>query len=230
MEQTLHRTLSDVESDENTNQKNNKKPSSPATDTANGCFDCNICLDSAHEPVVTLCGHLYCWPCIYKWLHVQSYSDDVDNEPKCPVCKSKISQSSLVPLYGRGTSSGPDHKRPQFGTPIPRRPPPVGLMPHQHQNEPVNTNHFQHNPYSNYPSSFGNAAMSSAISPTVGMFGEMMFSMFGSDTGIFHYPYANNYFIGGPNRIRRQEMRVDKSLNRVSIFLFCCFILCLLLF
>eukprot|EP00592_Proboscia_alata_P005065 CAMPEP_0194375024 /NCGR_PEP_ID=MMETSP0174-20130528/23479_1 /TAXON_ID=216777 /ORGANISM="Proboscia alata, Strain PI-D3" /LENGTH=722 /DNA_ID=CAMNT_0039154947 /DNA_START=111 /DNA_END=2279 /DNA_ORIENTATION=- len=31
-------------------------------------FDCNICLESVVEPVVTLCGHLYCWPCLYKWL------------------------------------------------------------------------------------------------------------------------------------------------------------------
>ncbi|CAD5327030.1 unnamed protein product [Arabidopsis thaliana] len=24
--------------------------------------------DSVQEPVVTLCGHLFCWPCIHKWL------------------------------------------------------------------------------------------------------------------------------------------------------------------
>ena len=24
------------------------------------CFSCNICLDSAHNPIVTLYGHLYC--------------------------------------------------------------------------------------------------------------------------------------------------------------------------
>lgn len=33
-------------------------------------FDCHICFDSPNDPVVTPCGHLYCWSCIYKvgWL------------------------------------------------------------------------------------------------------------------------------------------------------------------
>ena len=29
-------------------------------------FECNICYDLAQSPVVTLCGHLYCWPCLYR--------------------------------------------------------------------------------------------------------------------------------------------------------------------
>ena len=29
-------------------------------------FDCNICFDAAREPVVTQCGHLYCWQCLHQ--------------------------------------------------------------------------------------------------------------------------------------------------------------------
>jgi hypothetical protein len=28
-------------------------------------FECNICLDDVREPIVTQCGHLYCWYAIY---------------------------------------------------------------------------------------------------------------------------------------------------------------------
>lgn len=60
-------------------------------------FECNICLELAKEPVVTCCGHLFCWPCLYQWLHVHcSYQE-------CPVCKGKVNESSIVPIYGRGS-------------------------------------------------------------------------------------------------------------------------------
>lgn len=42
-------------SKENKDNKENKE--SP--------FQCIICLETAKEPVVTKCGHLFCWPCIY---------------------------------------------------------------------------------------------------------------------------------------------------------------------
>ena len=30
-------------------------------------YECNICYEVATEPVVTMCGHLYCWPCLYRY-------------------------------------------------------------------------------------------------------------------------------------------------------------------
>jgi RING-type zinc-finger len=44
--------------------------SSEEPEEGNSAFECNICYELAHEPVVTLCGHLYCWPCIYRWANV----------------------------------------------------------------------------------------------------------------------------------------------------------------
>lgn len=64
----------------------------------NGAFECNICFELAQDPVITPCGHLHCWPCIYKWLNIHS------NSHQCPVCRSLIQQDMLVPLYGRGNA------------------------------------------------------------------------------------------------------------------------------
>ncbi|KAK7246513.1 hypothetical protein RIF29_41382 [Crotalaria pallida] len=101
------------------------------TESYNGCFDCNICLEFAYEPIVTLCGHLYCWPCIYKWLHVQSDSLAPDEHPQCPVCKADISHTAMVPLYGRGqTTTQSDYigKASSCDTLIPPRPSPSGAQ------------------------------------------------------------------------------------------------------
>ncbi len=35
-------------------------------DDVAAAFSCHICLELAHQPVVTLCGHLFCWPCLYR--------------------------------------------------------------------------------------------------------------------------------------------------------------------
>ncbi|KAI5662585.1 hypothetical protein M9H77_21908 [Catharanthus roseus] len=233
-----------------------------ASENLNGCFDCNICLDSAQDPVVTLCGHLYCWPCIYKWLEVQSSSPDSDEQTKCPVCKAYISNSSLVPLYGRGMApTESESKKHQLDLVVPRRPPALGVntitantasisSPTQQQQLHPNLFHPQPesyqqqqylepqlqafhqqpyfpNPFSPYastgPSAFGNMATTSFFSPTIVMFGEMVFP------GMFpnSYPPSGN---GSPRRIRRQELQVEKSLSRVNYFLFFCLLLCLLLF
>ncbi|KAK7396307.1 hypothetical protein VNO78_17217 [Psophocarpus tetragonolobus] len=61
-------------------------------------FDCNICLDLARDPVVTCCGHLFCWPCLYRWLHLHS------DAKECPVCKGEVTLKSVTPIYGRGNN------------------------------------------------------------------------------------------------------------------------------
>ncbi|GLT73834.1 hypothetical protein SLA2020_456670 [Shorea laevis] len=81
-----------------------------------GDFECNICFELAQDPIVTLCGHLFCWPCLYKWLHIHSHSQE------CPVCKALIEEEKLVPLYGRGKSSTDPRSRSIPGVNIPNRP------------------------------------------------------------------------------------------------------------
>ncbi|KAI5439051.1 hypothetical protein KIW84_024698 [Lathyrus oleraceus] len=56
------------------------------------------CINEFRDPVITLCGHLFCWPCLYKWLHHRSHPQE------CPVCKGVIGEEKLVPLYGKGRS------------------------------------------------------------------------------------------------------------------------------
>lgn len=97
-------------------------------------FSCNICLDAVVEPVVTQCGHLYCWPCLYRWLEPGMYPNEraslglmaattvnstfapmVNTSRRvCPVCKSACSLASLVPIYVRSTNdASPARESPQ---------------------------------------------------------------------------------------------------------------------
>ena len=56
-------------------------------------FECTICLDTAKEPVLTKCGHMFCWPCIYNWLESKG------GKAKCPNCKNEITKNDLIPVY-----------------------------------------------------------------------------------------------------------------------------------
>lgn len=227
-----------------------KSISGAAADSENskGGFDCNICLDFAHEPVVTLCGHLYCWPCIYKWLHVQSASLASDECPQCPVCKAEISHTTMVPLYGRGQTTSEaelEGKAPCRGIAIPPRPSAweaqalISNSPQNHQQLPYR------NPYQNQQYSYGShedhssspllnlggTTLAGFNLPMAGLFGEMVYArVFGNSESLYAYP--NSYHLTGSSspRMRRQEMQAEKSLNRISIFLFCCLLLCLIVF
>lgn len=75
-------------------------------------FDCNICLDLARDPVLTSCGHLYCWACLYRWLHV-----DVTVK-ECPVCKGEVTDENVIPIYGRGNNTHKPDEDPSFKVPL----------------------------------------------------------------------------------------------------------------
>ncbi|KAL2466479.1 E3 ubiquitin-protein ligase RMA1 [Abeliophyllum distichum] len=219
-----------------------------------GDFECNICLDLVKDPVVTFCGHLYCWPCIYRWITFPNTSleNPDQHQPQCPVCKTEVSQKTLIPLYGRGQSTNPSKdKVSDLGILVPKRPlspgsgsdiqlptttsgysHPYPQLHHRSYLQPYQPHH----PYSgNYTASsmlgIGGTA-TNLIDPMIGMFGEMVYSRIfgGSETTLYTYP--NSYRQAGSSspRLRRHMMQTDKSLSRVCFFLCCCVILCLLLF
>uniref|UniRef100_A0A4W6CQ32 RING-type E3 ubiquitin transferase n=1 Tax=Lates calcarifer TaxID=8187 RepID=A0A4W6CQ32_LATCA len=96
--------------------------SSAAADSGNqdSTFECNICLDTAKDAVISLCGHLF-----WYWLETRP------NRQVCPVCKAGISRDKVIPLYGRGSTGQQD---PRERTP----PRPQGQRP-----EPENRGGFQ---------------------------------------------------------------------------------------
>eukprot|EP00842_Homolaphlyctis_polyrhiza_P003022 jgi/Hompol1/3720/HPOL_006702-RA len=67
----------------------------------------------ASDPVVTLCGHLFCWPCIHKWM-----TSRVPASNSCPVCKAGVDRDKVIPIYVRGR----DAKDPRAEAEVPHRP------------------------------------------------------------------------------------------------------------
>ncbi|KAJ2140940.1 hypothetical protein IW136_002437 [Coemansia sp. RSA 678] len=87
-------------------------------------FSCNICFDTASEPVLTICGHLFCWSCLVQWL---------ERSATCPVCKAGCDKEKVIPVYGRG-KQGKDPRRNESTPNRPqgrRPPPPLPRQPNQ---------------------------------------------------------------------------------------------------
>lgn len=213
---------------------------SGSDDNASSGFECNICLDSVQDPVVTLCGHIYCWPCIYKWLHFQTTSSESQDQKQqqCPVCKAEVSQDSLIPLYGWGlTAKISDSKAPHLGIVVPKRPLGPVDAPRSHSN-PLFARQF-HDTYYSQQGSYPAAPMvspgsraASLFHPEIGVFGDMVYArIFGNSiTNIYTYPNIYNLVGNTSPRMRRYVMQADESLSRISFFLLCCVLLCLVLF
>ncbi|KAF5739406.1 E3 ubiquitin-protein ligase [Tripterygium wilfordii] len=132
-----HLSLAGLEMTSGFEESTSRPPQSPSFSGNNGNgdagnFECNICFDLAQDPIVTLCGHLFCWPCLYKWLHFHSQSRE------CPVCKALVDEEKLVPLYGRGKTSTDPRSKAVPSDNIPHRP--AGQRPETAP--PPDTNHF----------------------------------------------------------------------------------------
>lgn len=59
--------------DDDNYSPNDRKPAAAASPSRSQSRDarflCAICIDEvSDEPVVTRCGHIFCWPCLYQWL------------------------------------------------------------------------------------------------------------------------------------------------------------------
>ncbi|MCO5602716.1 hypothetical protein L7F22_056853 [Adiantum nelumboides] len=53
---------------------------------------CSICLcDAIKDPVVTCCGHLFCWACVYRWASIHR---------TCPLCKGFLTRNDdFTPIF-----------------------------------------------------------------------------------------------------------------------------------
>jgi E3 ubiquitin-protein ligase RNF5 len=200
-----------------------------------GDFECNICFDLAQDPVITLCGHLFCWPCLYKWLHHHSHSQE------CPVCKALVQEEKLVPLYGRGKSQTDPRNKSYPGMEIPRRP--SGQRPETASPPPPPDANY-HTGMAGFglmggfipmaTATFGNIALSTGFGGFAGLIPSLFnihfhgfqdATVYGTTSG---YPFGFNTFQGGNTRdfnspangqVQRQEDNVLKNLLMLIGFL-----------
>ncbi|KAH7365772.1 hypothetical protein KP509_18G045100 [Ceratopteris richardii] len=103
-------------------RKSFPRSSSPADLTI---FCCNICEGLCEDPVMTFCGHIFCWPCLYvsTWQH----SFPFGCIQLCPVCKHDVGDG-IIPIYSCGKSFDPQFFAEKFaGIQIPCRPSPPPL-------------------------------------------------------------------------------------------------------
>ncbi|XP_073158643.1 uncharacterized protein [Henckelia pumila] len=208
-----------------------RHPPSPSCSGSNnnsdaGNFECNICFDLAQDPIVTLCGHLFCWPCLYKWLHIHSRSQE------CPVCKALIQEEKLVPLYGRGNNSTDPRSRSIPGLEIPHRP--TGQRPETAPTPDPNANAFGQQgfgfmggfgPFGGFApmatANFGNFTFSAALGGLLPSFFNMQVhgfpnaNMYGAGHG-FHHGYSTAFHGGhaqGLHQRGNQEQQADSILK-----------------
>jgi hypothetical protein len=174
-------------------------------------FECNICLDSAKEPVVTPCGHLYCWKCIYQWL------GQPNRTLVCPVCKSGITKEKLIPIFTKENAGDPrgDKEEAKEGE-IPGR-------PHGQRSEPErneNYNFFGSGSSMNNNSLFGN--QNGGFVMGLGLFPALFTLNFTWDDifGQNRQAPNGNQAAGGPNASNNEDVQESNLQKFLFLFVF----------
>ena len=84
-------------------------------------------MDTPSDPVITPCGHLFCWGCLVNWL-------DLDHDD-CPVCKGHVTRDNVTPIYGVDG----ENKDPRSDSHTPKRP-----SAHYEESDHTRNNRAQH--------------------------------------------------------------------------------------
>ena len=136
-------------------------------------FECSICLETAKEPVITKCGHIFCWPCLYEWFESKG------NQTTCPNCKNPIHKDDIIPIYTKDENKNNSKKG--FDIPRPKA--------QRNSNNNNNNNNFFSN--SNFNFGFG-------FFPFSGF--NINFNNFNNENEYNNYNYNNNNsFFDGMN-------------------------------
>jgi E3 ubiquitin-protein ligase RNF5 len=218
--------------------------SSSSSTEQGGSFDCNICLELAQDPVVTLCGHLFCWPCLYRWLQMHSVCQE------CPVCKASVEEEKVIPLYGRGKigSVDPRTKTVPGVNNIPHRP--AGQRPdtarhhtHEHQHQHHAFNFTAGMPPVAGPATtarFGNITVSASFGLFPSLFGFQLpgfpdATSMGGSHGIHHVGgaaagLAASHSHPAQAAATTADQQQEALLFRLLLLLACFVLVCLLLF
>lgn len=86
--------ISDVKPNSHTSSNDNQNTKK------NERWHCPICKEELKSPVVTPCGHIFCWPCFRKYLQNEEEVVKV-----CPICSKPVDVDKVVPIYGQTNQS-----------------------------------------------------------------------------------------------------------------------------
>ncbi|KAH8385670.1 hypothetical protein KR200_006781 [Drosophila serrata] len=65
-------------------------------------YTCKHCKSYVRGGVILICGHLFCWTCLWPFLADKP-------SPECPQCQtSLILHEDIMPFYGEGPNVGPE--------------------------------------------------------------------------------------------------------------------------